>query len=210
MRITISRDGGLTWDRTSSREAWIPHGTEEDSYDRMVIGITPPVQVGDEDWFYTGVWDGDHLTTCADAKQRPYYQDRLRKGQVALYTQKRNRYVSLRTRSQPETLITRPFRIKGDQLQLNVDASRGLVKVGIAEYKPVTNYNGTTLSTAWHLMEQNTLAGYSLEDCQPIYANRIEHTVEFKNGSSLKSIQGRKVVLFVWMINADLYSFRVR
>jgi hypothetical protein len=209
MRITISRDGGLTWDRTSSREAWIPHGTEEDSYDRLVISPAPPVRVGDEDWFYMGVWDGDHLSTRADAKQRPYYQSRVRKGEIALYVQKRNRYVSLRSRSQPETLITRPFAIKGEKLQLNVDATRGLVKVGIAEYKPVTNYNGTTLSLAPHLMEQNMLAGFGLEDCQPIAVNRIEHTVEFKTGSSLKPIQGKDVVLFVWMLDADLYSFRV-
>ena len=60
MRITISRDGGLTWDRTSSREAWIPHGTEHDSYDRLVISALPPVHVGDKDWFYTEVLDGDH------------------------------------------------------------------------------------------------------------------------------------------------------
>ena len=52
MRITISRDGGRTWDRTSSRVAWIPPGTAEESYDRLVIGPTPPVRVGDEDWFY--------------------------------------------------------------------------------------------------------------------------------------------------------------
>ena len=71
MRITISRDGGRTWDRTSSREAWIPHGSEEDSYDRMVLWCSPPVRVGDEDWFYTGVVNGNHLTTRSDADQGP-------------------------------------------------------------------------------------------------------------------------------------------
>ncbi len=54
------------------------------------------------------------------------------------------------------------------------------------------------------------LPRYGLQDCQPIEADSIEHTVEFKDGSSLKPIQGRKVVLFVYMLDADLYSFRVR
>ena len=36
MRIAVSRDGGKTWDRTASREAWIPHGTRQHSYDRLV------------------------------------------------------------------------------------------------------------------------------------------------------------------------------
>jgi hypothetical protein len=43
LRITISRDGGRTWDRTSSRQAWIPHGTEDNSYDRLAISPIQPV-----------------------------------------------------------------------------------------------------------------------------------------------------------------------
>ena len=31
VRIVTSRDGGKTWDRTVSREAWIPHGTQQHS-----------------------------------------------------------------------------------------------------------------------------------------------------------------------------------
>ena len=210
MRIAISRDGGRSWDRASSREAWIPHGAEEDSYDRLVLSAAPPVRVGDEDWFYLGVWDGDHLTNRANAAQTPYYHDRIRKGQIALYIQKRDRYVSLRTGSQVETLITKPFRVEGGALELNVDASRGKVRVGIAEYKPVATLRGAALSTAPHLMEQNMLPGYSLEDCRPIGADGTAHVVEFKNGPGLESIRGRSVVLFVEMQDADLYGFRVR
>ena len=209
MRITISRDGGRTWDRTASREAWIPHGTEQDSYDRLVITQVPPVRVGDEDWFYMGVYDGDHLTTRPDAKQRTYYHDRTRRAQIALYVQKHHRYVSLRTGSQMETLITKPFIVSGDTLQLNVDATRGRVRVGIAEYKPVLTLKDTTYSVDPHLMEQNVLEGFSRDDCQPVEVNSIEHVVQFKNGSTLKALQGKKVVLFVEMLDANLYSFRV-
>ena len=143
MRITLSHDGGHTWDRTSSREAWIPHGTEEDSYDRLVISTSPPLRVGDEDWFYMGDYNGDHLTTRADANQSLYYHDRTRIGQIVLYTQKHDRYVSLSTGSQVETLITKPFVVSGDTLRLNVDATRGAVRVGIGEYKPVATMGHT-------------------------------------------------------------------
>ena len=51
MRVVVSRDGGHTWDRTVSREAWIPHGTEQDSFDRCVRIAAAPVRMGDEDWF---------------------------------------------------------------------------------------------------------------------------------------------------------------
>ena len=208
MRITISRDGGRTWDRKASREAWIPHGTEEGSYD-CLIGGAPPVRVGDEDWFYAGVWDANHLSTRADAKQGTYYHDRLHKGQITLYTQKHNRYVSLRANTQLETLITKPFVVTGDTLQLNVDATRGRVRVAIAEYKPVLTLKDTTYSFDPHLMEQNVLAGFTRDDCVPVEANSIEYTVQFKQGASLKALQGKKVVLFIEMLDSNLYSFRI-
>ncbi|MDB6092842.1 MAG: hypothetical protein JWM32_404 [Verrucomicrobia bacterium] len=210
LRITISRDGGKTWDRKASREPWIPHGTEEDSYNRLVIGSAPPVRVGDEDWFYTAVCDGDHLSTRANATQRNYYSDRVRRGQIALFTQKHNRYVSLRANTQLETLITKPFVVSGENLQLNVDASRGRVRVAIAEYKPVLTLKNTTDSVDPHLMEQNVLAGFTRDDCVPIEANNIEQVVQFKQGASLRALQGRRVVLFVEMVDADLYSFRIQ
>ena len=163
MRITISRDGGRTWNRTSSREAWIPHGTEQDSYDRLVILASPPLRMGDEDWFYMAVFSGDHLTTRANAKQDTYYADRVRKGEIALYIQKHNRYVSLRapivreTPVQPElrpaagwlsaanprpVLITKPLLLSGKTLQLNVEANRGSVRVSIASAEPIETLEG--------------------------------------------------------------------
>ena len=229
MRITISRDGGQTWERDCSREAWIPHGTEEDSYDRLVISPSLPLKVGDEDWFYMGVFNGDHLSTTANAKQNSYYSDRVRKGQIALYIQKHNRYVSLRAPNQraaltkPElrpaagslsasnpkpVLITRPLLLSGKSLQLNVEANRGMMRVAIASGDPVETLNGTTLSTAPHLAELNMLKGFSFDDCEPIHANSTEHTVQFKDGLTLEGLHGRKVRLLFEMVDADLYGFR--
>jgi hypothetical protein len=210
MRITLSRDGGWTWDRAASREAWIPHGAEEDSYDRLVIGILPPVSVGDEDWFYASVWDGDHLTTRANARQETYYRDRVRRGQTALYVQKRNRYVSLRARTQQETLITRPFTVQGNTLELNVDATRGEVRVAVALFEPVPTLGGTVLTSAAHAMEKNVVPGFGFADCEPIGVNSTAHAVRFKQGSTLAPLAGRKVLLFVRMVDADLYGFRVK
>ena len=70
VRLVVSRDGGKTWDRTVSREAWIPHGKEQHSYDRNVRIDCPPLRNGDEDWFYSSGYDGDH---CAN---RGYYHEK--------------------------------------------------------------------------------------------------------------------------------------
>lgn len=209
LRVTISRDGGRTWDRTSSRQAWIPHGTEEDSCDRLVIGALPPLRIGDEDWFYIDVINGDHLGVRNNPEQSPYYRDRLPRHQIALYVQRHHRYVSLKARNQQEVLIARPLEVTGDALQLNVDATRGRVRVGIASADPVPTFEGSALSTAPHLSENNLLPGFAFDDCLPVYANSVEHTVQFKGGASLESLRGRSVCLFFQMIDADLYGFLI-
>ncbi|MFC1453453.1 hypothetical protein ACFLSJ_08945, partial [Verrucomicrobiota bacterium] len=212
-RITISRDGGVTWDRTSSREAWIPHGTEQDSYNRLVIGVRAPLRVGDEDWFYAGVLNGDHMGVRNNPEQTSYYHDRMRQAQVALFVQKHNRYVSLTARNQEEVLITKPVTIDGDSLQLNVDGSRGEVRVGIASSEPITCLGAP--STAEYLLYSvckpnfnGQLAGYSFDDCEPVYENSIDHTVHFANGSDLAVLRGQTVRLLFKMQDADLYGFR--
>ena len=152
-------------------------------------------------------------------KGRPYYHDRARISRIALYSQKHNRYVSLSTGSQVETLITRPFTVDGDTLRLNADASRGEIRVEIYECKPVPTLGkqlGLSAQTdgaqslAPHLLEKNILPGFTLEDCPPILSNGVDTEVKFKGGSSLRALAGRRVVLFVRVANADLYGFRVR
>ena len=212
-RITISRDGGVTWDRAASREAWIPHGTEQDSYNRLVIGVRAPLRVGDEDWFYAGVINGDHMGVRNDQGTTSYYHDRLRRAEVALFVQKHNRYVSLTARNEEEVLITKPVLVDGDTLQLNVDGSRGEVRVGIASSEPIICLGAP--STAEYLLYSvckpnfnGQLAGYSFDDCKPVYENSIEHTVQFTNGSNLAALRGQTVRLLFKMQDADLYGFR--
>ncbi|MEW6752243.1 MAG: hypothetical protein AB1505_14870 [Candidatus Latescibacterota bacterium] len=207
MRITQSRDGGRTWDRTSSRQAWIPHGTEEDSFDRLVIGPHPPLRVGDEDWFYVGVIDGDHLGIRNNPGQDAYYRHRLPRHQVALYVQQRNRFVSLQAGHQPQVLITRPVEVAGGRLQLNVDASRGRVRVGVAAAGPVATFGGSTPSAAAHLKEEHLLPGFGFGDGEPVCADSTECAVRFGR-ADLAALRGGTVHLLFEVADADLYGFR--
>src|SRR5207247_3869044 len=125
---------------------------------RLVIGPSPPLFIGDEDWFYFSSNDGNHLMIRNSPEQMPYYHDRVVRHQTGLYTQKHNRYFSLRAANQKVVLITKPVRVAGRTLQLNVEANRGLVRVAIASAEPVATLNGTTLSMAPHLAEQKPLA----------------------------------------------------
>ena len=208
IRITISRDGGKTWDRTISRQAWIPHGTEQRSYDRLVIGCLPPITVGDEDWFYCNVIDGDHLSVRNNALQDPYYHDCPTKHQTALYIQKRNRYVSLTTANRKEVLLTKPFVVEGQSLQLNVDASRGSIRVAVISAEPVSILDGSTTTKAPHILfEENIIKGFSFDDCEPVYSDSIEQTVRFKNNADISCLYGRKICVAFEIFDADLYGF---
>ncbi len=205
LRLVTSRDGGFTWDRTVSREAWIPHGKEHDSYDRLVRLHSAPVRMGDEDWFYCTVVNGDH-GAGAD-----YYRGRAPKHQGALYVQKHHRYVSLTADHTPQILITKPIKATGKTLQLNVDASHGAVSVGIGIDKPITIFGTTALLPNYMVRDRSGKThleeGFRIKECQPVRVDSIEHDVQFK-ASSLASLMGKTVRLYIMVQDADLYGFR--
>ena len=212
VRIVTSRDGGKTWDRTVSREAWIPHGKEQSSYDRLVRIDCPPLRVGDEDWFYCSGYDGDH---CAG---KNYYHDRG--GNVirgTLYTQQHNRYVSLTAGNTRQILITKAIKVSGKTLQLNVDASRGDVAVAIGIDKWLEHKTGQWPFKAnlphWMVEDRwersHLEKGFHFDDCEPIRENSIEYNVHWKN-AGLESLLGKTVRLYIMVRDADLYGFRFK
>ena len=212
VRLVLSRDGCKTWDRTVSREAWIPHGTEQHSYDRLVRIDGPPLRMGAEDWFYCSGYDGDH------SSGRNYYHDRgTTQIRGTLYTQKHNRYVSLTAGNTNQILITKPLKVTGKTLQLNVDGSRGEVKVAIGIDKWLEHKTGSwpfkaklphwTVEDRWE--RTHLEKGFHFEDCKPVHVDSIEHNVEWKD-ASLESLLGETVRLYVLVQDADLYGFRFK
>ena len=212
VRLVVSRDGAKTWDRTVSREAWIPHGTEQHSYDRNVRIDCPPLRNGDEDWFYCSGYDGDH---CSG---RGYYHDRdYTRIRGTLYTQKHNRYVSLTAGNTNQILITKPLKVTGKTLQLNVDGSHGLVKVAIGIDKWLRHKTGQWPFKAklphWMVEDRwertHLEKGFHFEDCKSVHVNSIEHDVEWQD-ASLESLRGKTVRLYILVQDADLYGFRFK
>ena len=137
--------------------------------------------------------------------------------QGALYTQKHNRYVSLRAGNDRQILITKPIKVTGKTLQLNVDSSRGEVRVGIGIDKVIPHETGQWefAATLPHYMVKDRWERTHLEkglhilDCDPIQANCIEYNVGWKE-TKLDSLLGKTVRLYIMVRNADLYGFRFR
>ena len=131
-----------------------------------------------------------------------------------MYTQKHNRYVSLNAHDEPQILITKPIEVTGETLQLNVDASRGEVAVGISlekelhipNYPPgiLPNYVVRDRQGRSHLEP-----GFGLKECQPVREDCIEYNVRWSN-AELKSLLGKTVRLYIRVQNADLYGFRFK
>lgn len=197
LQLVTSRDGGHTWRRVANRQVWLPHGTEEDSFDRLsYIGV--PLTVGENDYFYYMVKDGDHLGFQRD--ETPYYRDRMPRWDVALAVQKRDRYVSMSTGTFPAILYTRPLLLTPGTLRLNADASRGEIRVGI-----------TTVSEDGidDIHAAAAVDGFSLEACDPMLENAVDRQVSWKNVARLDALQGKPVRLLFYIRNADLYGFRI-
>ena len=210
VRLVVSRDGCKTWDRTVSREAWIPHGKEQDSYDRVVRIDCPPVYRNDEDWFYCSGYDGDHA-------QEFYHERPTNNIYGTLYTQKHNRYVSLRAGNVGQILITKPIEVTGKTLQLNVDASHGEVTVAVGIDKWMRHKTGQWKFEAnlphWMVRDRwersHLEKGFQFEDCIPIRDDSTRKEVKFTD-ANFESLLGKTVRLYIRVQDANLYGFRFR
>lgn len=198
VHLVVSRDGCKTWDRTVSREAWIPPRKEQHSYGRLVRIDCPPIQMGDEDWFYCNGYDGNHA--------HEHYHDRTTNTiRGTLYTQKHSSYVSLKAGNVGQILMTKPIKVTGKTLQLNVDASQGEVAVAVGIDKWMRHKTGQWKSEAnlphWmvrdHWERSHLEQGFQFEDCKPVVVDSISQDIEFAN-ANFESLLGKRCDCTSW------------
>ena len=90
-------------------------------------------------------------------------------------------------------LVTKPFRFKGEALELNFESSAaGELRVELQDE------NGVPIS------------GFAAEDCELIFGNEISRTVRWVGGDNVAKLTGQVVRMRIVMKDADLYSFRFR
>lgn len=107
---------------------------------------------------------------------------------VRRFTFRTDGFVSVRAGGEG-TLLTRPLAFSGSQLALNI-ASRGATRVELQD------------------QAGQPLAGFALEDCEPIAGDFVEHIVRWKSGPDLSRLAGQPVRLRFAMKDADLFSIR--
>ncbi|MBM3972186.1 MAG: hypothetical protein FJ302_20350 [Planctomycetes bacterium] len=98
---------------------------------------------------------------------------------------------------------------------MNVDASRGIVKVAIGIDKLHESGKWPFKANLPHWMVQDRSGqthlekGFHFDDCEAVNVDGIEHNVEWK-AADLESLMGKKVRLDVMAHNADLYGLRFK
>ena len=110
---------------------------------------------------------------------------------LCLATLRTDGFVSLRAGVKGGELTTKHFVIDGDRLLLNLAGQpRGNARVELL------NEDG------------RPIPGYSLNDCESLTTDRIDHSVRWKNRKLLTHLRGKIVQARIQLANADLYSIR--
>ncbi|MEE9603413.1 MAG: alpha/beta fold hydrolase [Thermoguttaceae bacterium] len=165
---------------TYPRKALIPRGPAG-SFDKDCV--RPPSNIvthNDQHWIY-------YLAT--NERWGCHRWD----ARLALAKLRLDGFFFLEAKEKPGTVVTKPFKLEGDKLQLNVDAVSGYVKVELLDKsgKPILGFSGDAAKT---------YRGFDKLRLEP----------KWKDQADLSSLEGKEVRLRFTMENAKLYAFQIQ
>lgn len=110
---------------------------------------------------------------------------------VRRFTFRTDGFVALRAGHEPAELVTHPLTFDGDRLQVNFKADGdGAVRVELQE------------------PDGRPIPGFTLDDCEPLVGDGLDHTVRWSGGKQLGEWSGRPVRLRFAGRDADLFAIR--
>jgi len=179
--IGTSRDG-LTFDKSwiYARKPFVPRGGAG-SFDKD--GIKPPAQIvtyNDEHWIYYGGMDERHYS-------------RGRHLNIGLAKLRLDGFICLEARDKPGTVVTRPFKLEGNTLQVNVDARGGRFYVEVLDARG-RSPDGFAAGEAkvYHSVDELRL--------RPTWGDKTD----------LAELKGKEIRLKFCLHKAKLYAFQIK
>jgi hypothetical protein len=179
--IGTSRDG-ITFDKSwiHARKPFVPRGPAG-SFDKD--GIKPPAQIvtyNDEHWiYYSGMAErhysiGRHLN-------------------IGLAKLRLDGFICLEAKDEAGTVVTKPFKLEGSGLEVNVDAQAGRIRVEILDENgaPIPGFSGKDAT-----------------DYQAVDNLRLKPA--WKDNKDLSALTGKVVRIRFRMRNAKLYAFQIQ
>jgi len=199
-QIICSRDG-QAWQRVCEGEAFLPNGPEGafDHFWAFPAG-SPPIQVGDELWFYYAgrghphagpappIWPGGRE---GEADRNSYW------AATGLATMRLDGFAAMDASGETATLITVPLRFdEGARLLINADADN---------YPPESSWLRVGV------LDRNMLPleGFSADECDTMRVDATRHVASWDGRSDISALAGREVRLQFHLQNTRLYSFVV-
>jgi len=175
VQLTCSRDL-KEWKRLGNRQPFIgPSRRDSGAYDTLMVGCpTQPIVRGDEIWFYYAGAKSYAYTSLSKTDHQ---------GAVCLAVLRRDGFISLDAGEKRGTILTKPFRVPGKKLFVNVDAPRGELRV-----------------------EALDEAGKGVATSAPLKGDHRRAEVEWQAGD-ISDHHGKVVSLRFTLRNAQFYSY---
>ena len=192
--VATSRDG-FHWRRTWDRRPFIDNGPVG-AFDHGLISVGggPPIERGDDLWFY---YTGSPVGQDGGDRDPAVGLCRLRK----------DRFIGHEAGAETGYLLTRQFVLEGNGLTINCDSVAPPYRDELTGIR-VAVVQAPDLSRPLPQNETG-VPGYTLEDCDPIRTDNIEHVVTWNGNPDLGPLVGEPVYLRFQMQHATLYGFAV-
>jgi hypothetical protein len=178
LQLTFSHDG-LKWFRHPDRATLIAPSNAKGLFPTYIT-TNEPLEIGDELWLYYSEANGAH----------PIAPFEKAVSQIRAAVWRKDGFVSLDA-GERGTLTTKPLRLDGDRLILNLLArDSGSARVAILDDAG------------------KTIPGFDLSDCDPLSGDQVQGLVRWRGKSDLAPLKGKPLRLKMQLSKCSLFSLR--
>ena len=221
--LVASRDL-RSWDRLS-RAPFIPLSplSNRQLFDHGFILTAPPIEIQGELFFYYTGWRFTHVSPeavdLAGLRGNSNEVDHA----VFVARMRLDGFASLQAGNEPGIVLTKPLKVTGSTLKVNVNAAQGELKVELRDAltgRAIPGYGMGDYRGNRVVWSENGKRGTlrigpgarfeddpEQDDTLPISEDSTNLTVRWKGGSDLSALKGREVRVFFHLRNAQLFSF---
>ena len=155
------------------------------SFDKAMLQPSSEIITrGDEHFiFYTGQYAQHHAPEAAQKES----------GKIGLAKLPLDRFICQQACEKVGTIVTKPFILEGNKLEINVDASAGWIKVEVLDAKgnPIPRYS------------ERTAMKYKSVD-------ELRLSPEWRESRDLSQLKGKAIQLKFYLHNAKIYAFQIK
>lgn len=184
-QLAWSRDG-ICWERHPERPRFLETGEKGEIDGYMVLPALEPVRAGDNLYIYYTAHSGLPHDTQISRYRSIVYRAKLRM----------DGFVSLDADRRPGCLVTRPFTLAGDCIEINAATQGGRIVAELVE-------------PHWHDPEGKPIEGFSADDFDVFEGDSIRHRLSWRGRSDLGRLRGRRLLLRMMLVHAQIYSFTI-